>query len=786
MKLTIDPATIPQELRDLPQWVNWKAVRLEDGRITKVPMNPRTSRKASSSDPSTWCDFDTVFRGAERFTGIGFVVTADDPYTAIDLDHAVMDGELSSSAQAILRDLPSYAEVSPSGTGVHLWVRGRLPLDGAERKGGRRVAGVEFYDRGQYLTVTGQRIPDSPADIHDRQEELSALCLRVFEPKNRGGHGGNGTRPAIPATALPDDAELLDKAKRAGNGSGAKFTALYDRGDLSYHDGNHSSADQALCNMLAFWTANDAVWMERLFSSSQLGQRDKWRDRADYRAATITEAIARTTKTYDWSAHRGRTRTEDDAPVSVAPGEEIDGDGGMDTSEFEKTEGGNAKRLVYIHGNNLRYCKPQRSWYAWDGVRWALDDTGEPARRAKSVVLGLYAEAARTQDDAMWKHARRSDTSKAIAGMLSMAETEEGIPVRVDDLDRDPWLINTPTGTINLRTGELLDHRREDLITKVTSTGYDQAAECPTWLKFLERVLPDTGVRAFVQRAAGYSLTGSVSEQCLFFLHGAGANGKSTMLEALRYVIGDYGQQAAPDLLILKSGDNTPTGVAALRGARLICTVEVEEGRRLAESLTKQLTGGDRINARFLYQNAFEFDMTGKIWLAANHRPGIRGTDLAIWRRVRLVPFTESIPEEERDPELLDKLKAEAAGILRWCVEGCQEWRRIGLRPPDAVKAATEDYRVEQDVIGTFIADCCVTGKSHRVKAGDLFKAYQSWCTENGERPTNQTAFGRKLEERQYTKRKQGGTIYRDGIALAADTLQIGDTDPFGEEEQDS
>lgn len=476
-------------------------------------------------------------------------------------------------------------------------------------------------------------------------------------------------------------------------------------------------------------------------------------------------------------------------PVSVAPGDKTPPVVGIGSQDFWLTDVGNAQRLVHMHGMNLRYCFAFSKWYVWDGCRWAEDDCGEVDRRAKETVRAIYAETATVEDDAtrsaLAKHARKSDHAAPIAAMMKMAQSELGIPVRVDDLDQDQWLINTPTGTINLRTGELLDHRREDLITKITSTGYDPAAECPTWLKFLERVLPDPDVRAFVQRAAGYSLTGSVSEQCLFFLHGAGANGKSTMLEALRYVIGDYGQQAAPDLLILKSGDNTPTGVAALRGARFICTVEVEEGRRLAESLTKQLTGGDRINARFLYQNAFEFDMTGKIWLAANHRPGIRGTDLAIWRRVRLVPFTESIPEEERDPELLGKLKAEAAGILRWCVEGCMEWRRIGLKPPEPVKAATEEYRVEQDVIGTFIADCCVTDRVHRVKAGDLFKAYQSWCTENGERPTNQNAFGRKLEERNYRKKKQGGTIYREGIALAADTLQIDSADPFGDSEQD-
>jgi putative DNA primase/helicase len=783
----IEPGCIPTELRACKQWVCWRPVT-RDGKPTKVPYTP-DGQEASVTNPASWRDFRTVCAAAvpPRFSGIGFVFTERDPYTGIDLDHVADDGRLSDQAAALVRELASYAELSPSGTGVHIIVRGRKPGGACKRAGylGPGTA-IEIYDARRYLAFTGWHLAGSPDTVNDRQAQLDALYADAFGSDAQDAD----TPPPVAASPAPasvqtvDDVDLLSRATNAKDG--AKFARLY-AGDTSDYDGDESAADLALCSLLAFWTQGDASRVDRLFRASGL-MRPKWESRrgaSTYGAITIRKACAGKSEFYTpRAARRTRTPASGPTPSTAAPvAATARQDGGQPS--YYLTDTGNAERLVYQHGRDLRYCYPFGCWFVWDGARWQRDETGAVVQRARQTARSIYGEAGRCDDDAeraaVAKHARRTDHAAPIDAMLRMAQSD--VPIMPDDLDRDPWLLNVPNGTIDLRTGALHEHRRDDLITKVAGAAYDPGALCPTFDRFLARVLPDADVRAFVQRAAGYSMTGSVSEQCLFFCHGSGANGKSTLLEALRAVMGDYGHQAAPDLLIAKDRDSIPTGVAALRGARFVATVEVEEGKRLAESLTKQLTGGDRINARFLYQNAFEFDMTGKIWLAANHRPGIRGTDLAIWRRVRMVPFTVSIPEEERDPELLDKLRAEAAGILAWCVAGCLEWQRAGLRPPDAVKYATEQYRMEQDTLGAFIEARCVTGRIHQVKAGDLFAAYGRWCTENGERTTTQTDFGRKLEERGYTRDKRGPYVFRLGIALAGDTLPVDESDPYAEGE---
>lgn len=287
--------------------------------------------------------------------------------------------------------------------------------------------------------------------------------------------------------------------------------------------------------------------------------------------------------------------------------------------------------------------------------------------------------------------------------MVTLAESEPGIPVLPGELDRDPWLLNVKNGTVDLRTGELRPHKRDDLITKIVPVEYDSEASCPTWLAFLNRIMDgNERLIAFLQRAAGYSLTASTQEQCFFLLYGTGANGKSVFLTTLLAVMGDYGIQAAPDLLLAKSGESHPTEVADLFGARLVVATETEAGRRLAENLVKQHTSGDRLKARFMRQDFFEFEATFKIWLATNNKPIVKGTDYAIWRRIKLIPFTVTIPPEERDKSLPAKLRQELHGILAWAVQICLEWQKYGLNEPQEVTAATCAYRDEQDILGSW------------------------------------------------------------------------------------
>jgi putative DNA primase/helicase len=427
------------------------------------------------------------------------------------------------------------------------------------------------------------------------------------------------------------------------------------------------------------------------------------------------------------------------------------------TSSINLTDLGNAMRLVARDGEDLRYVYAWNRFLVWDGRRFRLDESGEVERRAKETVRAMYHEAdpghGGALDKELAKHALKSEARGRIEAMIALAQSEQGIPIIPDQLDRDPWLLNTKNGTVDLRTGDLRSHQHEDLITKLAGTEFHRDAEAPTWKACLERWLPSQPLRKFVQRVAGYALTGDVSEQVLLFLYGVGANGKSTFINALLEMLGDYGMQSAPDLLTIK-GNSHPTELADLMGARFVATVEVEEGKRLAESLVKQMTGGDRIKARFMRQDFFEFEPTHKVFLAANHKPVVRGTDHAIWRRIKLVPFEVTIPAEDRDPQLAEKLRAELPGILAWAVRGCLEWQAEGLGEPEEVRSATETYRAEMDVIAAFIDECCVVRDGAFATASALYQAYTDWCEGAGERRESQRRFGERLRERGYERRR--------------------------------
>lgn len=424
-----------------------------------------------------------------------------------------------------------------------------------------------------------------------------------------------------------------------------------------------------------------------------------------------------------------------------------------------ETDLGNARRLVEMHGRELRYVPPWGTWLVWDARRWRRDVKGEVVERAKSVTEALWAEVARETDSERRKQlarwAAQSETANRIEAMVKLARTEPGIAVEPDDLDADPWLLNVASGTIELRTGKHRAHQPEDLMTKLAPVAFEPASGCPTWLAFLERIIPDPAVRAFLQEAIGYSLTGVTSEQVLFFAHGAGANGKSTLTDTMQSLLGDYARQAEPGLLLARQ-DAHPTGVADLHGARLVIATEVEEGRRLAETTVKQLTGGDRIKARLMRQDFFEFTPTHKLFLQGNHRPVVRGTDHAIWRRLRLIPFTVTIPREEQDRRLVERLRRELPGILNWAIEGCLRWGRSGLSEPEAVVAATSRYRSEMDLLGGFLEECCVVDDHAKASAASLYKAYREWLDDNGERLVSQKSFGTALGERGFDKRKHG------------------------------
>ena len=423
------------------------------------------------------------------------------------------------------------------------------------------------------------------------------------------------------------------------------------------------------------------------------------------------------------------------------------------------TDVGNAERFAFQHGAWARYCHEWRAWLLWDGTHWEKDAGDGAMRLAKATARGLYDEAAAEVDEdrrkkiAAW--AVQSENEKRLRSMLALAQSEPGIAVRTEALDADGWALNVLNGTLDLRTGELRPHRREDLQTKLVPVAYDPEAMCPLWLATLERILGGRReLIAYLQKAIGYALTGVTTEQVLFVFFGIGANGKTTILTTAVTMLGDYALSTRPETLMMKKGDAIPNDIAQLKGRRLVIAVEAEPGQRLAEGLVKGMTGGDVMTARFMRSEFFQFTPTFKIILGTNHRPAIRGTDHAIWRRIRLIPFTVTIPDSEQDRFLTEKLKSEWPGILAWAVAGCLAWQREGLGLPDEVKAATEAYRADMDRLKEFLDESCVLEAGAQLASSELYQSYDAWAHRSNEKPLSQKQFSERLREHGLEKKR--------------------------------
>lgn len=445
-----------------------------------------------------------------------------------------------------------------------------------------------------------------------------------------------------------------------------------------------------------------------------------------------------------------------------------------------RTDVANAKRLVAKHGHNIRWCDPWEKWLIWDGRRWAIDDTRRIEAMAKSIAEQVWGGVGKAVDGAdertsraIYSFAKATASANGIRSMLALAKSEEGVPILPDKLDTNSWLLNCPNGIVDLRTGDLLKHCRERYITKLCDVQFDQAATCPRWMQFLNEVFAgNEGLIQFAQRAAGYSLTGETNERCFFFLFGSGRNGKSTLVSTLQKLMGEYATELTTEFLMVGNGQQHPTETCDLFGVRLAVATETEDGRRFAESHLKKMTGGeDVMKGRRMREDHWTFRATHKIWMSGNHKPRITGTDDAIWDRVRLIPF--DVRFADPDKLLAEKLRAELPGILRWAVEGCLAWQAHGLGEPEAVAAAVACYRAESDVLGQFLADRCSLHDGAEVGATAIHKAYEDWCEAIGERPVNQTRFGRQLAERGFAKGRfshgadKGKACWR-GIELAA------------------
>jgi putative DNA primase/helicase len=449
--------------------------------------------------------------------------------------------------------------------------------------------------------------------------------------------------------------------------------------------------------------------------------------------------------------------------------------GTAETIALHRTDLGNAQRLVLAHGKDLRFDFDSGRWLFWGGLRWAYDASGQVETLAKDTVNQIYSEAndSPRYDDRtlLIKHALKSEAESRIRAMVSLAKTEPAIVIATDKLDANEMLLNCGNGVLDLKTGMLLSHSREFLCTKILDIPFEKDALCPRWLGFLDEIFEgNQSLISFLQRAVGYSLTGKTVEQVFFLLYGMGANGKTTFVEIIKALLGPYAKQANFETFLAAKMQSNHNDLARFQGARFVAAVEAGEGRTLNETVLKQVTGGDSITTRFLYREYFEFRPQFKLWLVANDKPRVAGTDEAIWRRIRLVPFDVTIPPSKRDKQLVEKLLSELPGILAWASRGCLDWQEKGLGEPLEVQRATSQYRAEMDTLQSFINERCQSGAQYLVTAAEIYSHFKAWCEFTLEQPMGQQKFGLQLRKLGFTSIKHRGQRHWRGLQIVHDT----------------
>jgi putative DNA primase/helicase len=762
---------IPDELKALPRWVCWRAVldpKSHSG-ISKHPVNPRTGGMARSNDPTTWTDFETAAAAAVDYAGIGFMFY-ESGYIGIDIDdrpeeldayrngdHCTIFGQMNDALQ-------TYMEFSQSGNGVHFIGRGKLP----DKDFKNSEVGIEMYTGARFFVMTGNLCTEY-VDIADITETVKPYYEKYRTRSKSKAQSAPQEQLPLGGSSM-NAQEVIDRASRSRQGQ--KFAALY-AGDTTGYNSN-SEADMALCNMLAFWCQGDLQLMDEIFRSSGL-MREKW-DRKQsgttYGAITLQKAIDGLSAVY------AETEPSDSGYAVVIQKSMQQGAPRIQGKMYRFDDTGNAERLFDAFGDMLRFCYTDKKWLYYYEGKWYTDSIGYIRQLADSATMLqeqeriLYAH-----DEEMLKaFDRHLKKSRSFAGKTNMIrEAEHYAPILPQNLDRNKAVIGVKNGIIDLKTGELLPHDREAYLTKQCPVIYNpDAPEPKLWLQFLSDIFGgDPYMLDYIQKCVGYSLTGSTSEQCAFFLFGTGRNGKSTFLEIVRGILGDYATNIQPQTIMVnpKSGNAPSSDIARLKGARLVTSVEPNEGMRLDEGLLKQLTGDDVVTARKMFSEEFEFKPEFKLWMATNHKPLIRGTDTGIWRRIHLIPFEVQIPLDRVDRKLKYKLVKESEGILKWAVEGCIKWQNEGLTMPQKVLEAVREYQHEMDVISAFLDACCMTGEGE-TKASKLYAVYAKWAEEHNEYLMSSTKFGTELKRKGIVKKNMPDGRYYVGITLDADFYQ--------------
>ena len=748
---------IPNELLNVANWCVWNYEKRGDA-VTKVPYSPITGRKAKSNDPKTWGSHSQALQALSQLKADGLGFFLEPPYVGIDIDDVSTDierlkyGDITENIVfEMINATKSYSEISPSGNGVHIILKGDMPT------GRRRHKNVEMYGSGRYFTMTGNRIGN--IDIINEVDELTLnrLHKKYIQPdektkqKRISHHGIKHVLSTNEIVAEMLNSKNGDQIKRFLNGGWEKDYA------------SQSEADMAFANHLAFWTAKDFSKMDEIFRQSDL-MRDKWdskRGKVTYGIETLNKAINDTADIYT-------PRREKPKYNLMFAGKEEE----KKLPNRSRDDLGNSQRFTDRYGDIVRYSYISNKFYVYDDTKWAEDDRGMVDRMITATVedmknetLFIAPDVDEEEAEKEWrKFIKQSRSHRSMKNMKEVAKQE--IAVLPETFDQDKMAFNTVNGYVDLNSGAFYDHDREKYFSKIAKAEYTDTMQAPIWESFLEDIFDgDKDVIRYIQKAIGYSLTGSTAEQVMFFLHGRGRNGKSLFVETIAEILGDYSSNLRASSLMIKKGDDVGNDIARLKGNRFVTSSEPNEGFVLDEGLIKELTGGEKITVRFLYQEDFELEPEFKLWLTTNHKPIIKGTDDGIWRRVVLVPFDVQIPKHKVDKKLKYKLLKEAPGILDWALEGCMMWQREGLEMPYAIKKASQEYRRDMDLLDGFIYDECEAGSEYEVRGKELYQVYKRWAMENGEYEMTNTKFGREISKKLEKSRKRDG-VYYQGIKI--------------------
>lgn len=754
---------IPDEMKNLKQWGCFHKVWMpERKKYTKIPVNAYDGSPGKSNDPSTWSDFDAAVRALdtiERADGLAFYFA--NGYVGLDIDHIREDLEAYSAGDDDPDNLINavgnltkftYMEVSISGEGIHAIFKGKIP--GQHRRKGQ----FEMYESGRFFALTGDTLKPHPQIKSLNTAEMKKLYEYIFgKDKVVALHPENVNFQSVDLS-IP---EIINKA--TSSKTGRRFQ-LFMKGGWEGFYNSQSEADMAFANDLAFWTGKDFKKMDTIFRNSSLmrDKYDKKRGQTTYGQSLLNKAINDTTEVFS-----------NDAETSMYDLSFMDTDSTPKSPvHYEQNDMGNAKRFIDAFGKKVKYSYIDNSWFVYNGSYWEQDESGLIEKAADAIPEIMKKEKIsidpdldeKTKDKIKknWSEfIKKTGNTNSKRNMLE--DVKHHVSVKHGAFDKENMLLNTPSGYIDLTNGTLHDHDINKMFSHQTKAEYSDTIDAPHWKAFLKQIFDgDEEKLHFFQKVCGYCLTGSIKEQVMFILYGKGRNGKSVAVETIRDVLGSYSASLNIDALMQnkKAQGAASPEIARLEGKRLVVTSEANEGSQFNESLVKQLTGGERIVARYLYGKDFEYNPKFKIIMSTNSLPFIKGMDDGIWRRMILIPFNVQIPEDKVDKDLADKLKTEYMGILNWLVEGAIMWQVEGLNPPESVKQAVQDYRQSNDQMQEFIDECCDVGSMYSVKAAELYKVYNRWCRETNHFPISSTKFGTRMADKFRKVRKNNGVFY--------------------------